>query len=374
MDCEAHMRRRFLIWGFAMTVAVVSYGEELAMQPPLRGINLSHWFSQYSLPEHPSKPVSTEDMKLIRKLGLDHIRLLVDPARLWDFSGHGPLNSKFLQQVDAAIQLALDHDLNVIVDMHPRPDFKKRLESEPGFYRSFLTCWEELAAHLAQHDSRRLALEILNEPTIKNPRHWQTMVNELHAVIRAAAPEHTIVIGGGEWSGIEPLCELVPVEDSNTFYTFHFYDPHIFTHQGAIWGNAEWPFLKHIPYPLSCEKGKTLLTDISNKPARKALKAHIAQNWNAEKLQEHIATAAAWATEHGVTIWCGEFGVYQTYSDPTDRARYLTDIRTTFENHGIGWAMWDYQGSFSLVEKQAPGSPAAVDRAVTYALGLSTKE
>jgi hypothetical protein len=335
-----------------------------------RGVNFSHWFSQTRLPDHPPVAATAEDMKQIRSLGLDHIRLPVDPVRLRKFPGTGPLNPEVLQQVDAAIRLALDHNLNVVLDMHPGSDFKELLENDADFFSSFVEFWAVLAAHLAEYDPARLALEILNEPMVKDPARWQAMVDELHNAIRKAAPKHTIIIGGGEWSNVAALCRLLASDDPNVVYTFHFYDPHLFTHQGAGWGSPEWPLLKGIPYPLTPERGTEILAGVSDERAREALQNHIAEQWDAEKISRHIREAADWAEAHGAKIWCGEFGVYRTYSDPVDRARYLLDLRTAMERHGIGWAMWDYQGSFSLIQEKEPGAPARVDEPVAEALGL----
>ena len=40
---------------------------------------------------------------------------------------------------------------------------------------------------------------------------------------------------------------------------------------------------------------------------------------------------------------CNEFGVYRKDADPGDRAAWISDVRTSLEKHGIGWAMWDYE-------------------------------
>ena len=333
-----------------------------------RGVNLSHWFSQTRLPDYPPNAATAEDMQLIHSLGLDHIRLPVDPVRLWEFPGDGPLKPDALRQMDAAIQLALDHDLNVVVDMHPRPDFKEQLENDPATFQSFLKMWKELATHLAQYDADRLALEILNEPMVKDLEKWQTMVEQLHGAIRRAAPKHTIIIGGGEWSSTEMLCHLVPVDDPNVVYTFHFYEPHVFTHQGTGWGEPAWVKLKGVPYPLEKEQGVKMLEGISDDDARAVFRDHIDQQWDAGKIKDRLGGAAAWAEEHGVAIWCGEFGVYRTYANPVDRARYLQDLRMALEHCGIGWAMWDYKGSFSLLEEGS--TPSKVDEPIAEALGL----
>ncbi len=338
------------------------------VQPLKRGVNLSHWFSQTRLPDYPPVPVTADDMALIRSVGLDHVRLPVDPVRLRRFPGKEPLNPEALQQVDAAIRLALDHGLNVVVDMHPRPDFKEQLENDPEFFKSFVGFWEMLAAHLAQYDVARVALEILNEPMVRDLEKWQVMVGELHGAVRRAAPKHTIIIGGGEWSSTEVLRRLVPVDDPNVVYTFHFYDPHVFTHQGARWGEPAWLTLKGVPYPLEKGQGSEMLQAISDTETREVLQNHTDQQWNAEKIKGRVSGVAAWAEEHGVAIWCGEFGVYRPYADSMDRARYLRDLRMALEHCGIGWAMWDYKGSFSLLEEGS--TPSKVDEPIAEALGL----
>jgi len=63
-----------------------------------------------------------------------------------------------------------------------------------------------------------------------------------------------------------------------------------------------------------------------------------------------------------------EFGVYRSFADPQDRARWITDVRTSLERHNIGWAMWDYSGSFGLVTNRE--TKAKPDEVTLRALGL----
>ena len=48
-------------------------------------------------------------------------------------------------------------------------------------------------------------------------------------------------------------CFSKPLPDPNVVYVFHFYEPHIFTHQGATWGAYYWQWLKGLHYPSSPE-------------------------------------------------------------------------------------------------------------------------
>jgi len=318
--------------------------------PIERGINLSHWFAQTRLPDYPPNAVPAEEMELLHALGMDHVRLPVDPIRLWNFSEDAVLERKMLSHIDTAVRRALEHDLNVVVDMHPRPDLKRRLREDPETFRSFLRFWEALAGHLSRFDASRVALELLNEPEVDDPAAWQAMVEQLHAVVRKAAPEHTIVIGGAAWSNTDRLQQLKPVADDNVLYTFHFYDPHIFTHQGAGWGDPAWKKVKDLPYPADAAEGAEA------QPA--AVKTYFREQWNADRIRAQIDEAADWAEANGVRVWCGEFGSYRKTIDAEDRIRYIRDVRPALEEHDIGWAMWDLKGGFALMKSDGGIDPA----------------
>ena len=334
-----------------------------------RGVNLSHWFSQTPLSSHPPGKATKKDMKRIASLGLDHVRLPVDPAWLWRFPGEGPLDADMLKRVDAAIDLALGQGLDVVVDMHPSQKFKAYLESNSLVFGSYERFLGEMARHLAKkYDPKRVAFELLNEPQVDAPARWQAMMERLHAAARKAAPKLTLVLCGGEWSSVDTLCRLVPVDDPRVVYDFHFYDPHIFTHQGAQWGEEAWKGLRKVPYPADPARCAAILKGISNEKQAAAFRQYMEEDWNAERIATRIGRAAAWAKEHQTRIWCGEFGVFGEHAEPADRMRYLSDVRNALEKQGIGWAMWDYSGGFALTRKSWRGRQ--VDPAVAKALGL----
>ena len=62
--------------------------------------------------------------------------------------------------------------------------------------------------------------------------------------------------------------------------------------------------------------------------------------------------------------------MYRNYSNPDDRMRWLTAVRTALEQNHIGWTMWDYQGGFGVVTKK--NGATTEDDGVLRALGLRT--
>jgi aryl-phospho-beta-D-glucosidase BglC (GH1 family) len=340
-----------------------------------RGINTSHWFAQARTytKEHLESHTTREDIKLIRSLGFDHIRLSIEPAPLWNADDSSILPADYLSHLDKAIDMILEEGLAVIVDIHPTDsgDFKKKLASEDRHVDAFARFWRALATHLSRRDPERVFLEAINEPVIVDPYRWYGIQAKLIAAIREAAPRHTIIATGHRWSSHTELLFLEPYADRNIVYNFHFYTPHVFTHQGATWGSPEWPYLKGVPYPSSTQAVSEMAASVENEQARKQLTRYGEAGWNPAKIEQEIAKVAAWAAKHRVRVTCNEFGVYRRFAPPGDRAAWLSDVRAALERHDIGWTMWDYAGGFSVVVKE--GDRRLPDVGVVTALGLSRR-
>ena len=157
--------------------------------------------------------------------------------------------------------------------------------------------------------------------------------------IRRIAPQHTILASGAHYDSVPDLIETQPLPDANVIYTFHFYEPYQFTHQGAPWGSVEWNYYKNIPYPATPEQIATLEGSIPGDSARYQLYLYGQSGWNAKGISERLAFAAFWGREHGVPVICNEFGAFRDTAPPDSRTRYIHDVRTGMEQQGIGWAM-----------------------------------
>ena len=338
-----------------------------------RGINLSGWFAQVYDPkgytkEHFQAWVTADDIVLIKRMGFDHVRLSVNPQPMWRTNHADDLPGDYLGYLDSAVQMILDHGLAVILDIHPESDFKAKLAHDDAFVEQFADFWRALARHYANLDPNRVFFEILNEPEVTDRYRWYGVETKLATAIRDGAPQHTIIAAGARWSNDDDLLFLEPLRDPNVIYSFHFYEPHIFTHQGATWGENYWHYLHGLAYPStmeSAEKAAQLEPDAVN---RLLVMRYALDHWDAARIDAEIGQAADWARQRGVVITCNEFGVYRQYSDPNDRARWISDARTSLEKHNMGWTMWDYNGSFGVVTRQ--NGKAVPDELAVKALGL----
>lgn len=339
-----------------------------------RGINTSHWFAQVSDKQgytkaHFDTQTTAEDIALIKAMGFDHIRFGLELAPMFNAEAPENLPTQYLGYVDHAIDMILARGLAVIIDIHPSDDFKKKLSDEKHV-EAFGKFWRAFARHLSSRDPERVFLEVINEPVVEDGYRWMGIQAKLIAAIREGAPRHTIIATAHRWSSPNEFLFLEPVADPNVIYNFHFYEPHLFTHQGATWGWELWRYLKLVPYPSSPEAVAAILPTISNQQLRAALVKYGEDRWDAARIDREIAPIAAWAKKHNVYVTCNEFGVYRKVVAPVDRAAWIRDVRTALEKYGIGWTMWDYKAGFNVVN-QINGR-AVPDPETVSALGLKS--
>jgi len=336
------------------------------------GINLSEWFAQVYDPkgytkEHFQNWTTASDIALIKSMGFDHVRLSVNPQPIMD-SGQRGATAEYFGYLDAAMKMILDAGLAVELDMHPESDFKARLKDD-DFVEQFADFWRTVAQRYSSWDRDRVFFEILNEPEMRDPYRWYGVETKLATAIRQGAPAHTIIATGANWDNDDDMVFLEPLRDPNVIYVFHFYEPHIFTHQGANWGAYYWRRLKGLHYPSSPENTTQVAAAVPEAVDRLYVIRYGQDHWGASRIEAEINQAADWAKQRNVPLICNEFGVYRAYSDPHDREAWLKDVRTELERHDIGWTMWDYSGSFGVVTKK--DGKATPDETTIRALGLA---
>jgi endoglucanase len=338
------------------------------------GVNASAWFAQVYdkrgyTKEHFQTWTTAGDIALIKSLGFDHVRLSVNPLPMMTSHRPDEIPAEYLGHLDAAVGMILDQQLSVVIDLDPESDFKSRLATDNSFVQEFSDFWRALARHYSTWDRDRVFLEILNEPEFNDRYRWYGVQAKLAAAIRDGAPQHTIIAAGARWSDDDELVFLEPLRDPNVIYTFHFYEPHIFTHQGATWGTYFWHWVKGLRYPSSPENAFKVAGSVPDAVDRLAVIRYGQDHWDASRVEADINQVAEWARQRGVPVVCNEFGVYREYAEPRDREAWIHDVRTSVENHAMGWTMWDYSGSFGVVTKK--NGRSVPDEITLRALGLN---
>jgi endoglucanase len=376
------MRRRLFVFLLVSLIAsnMSAQTAPLASAPSSRlahirhGINASEWFAQVWDPkgytkEHFEAWTTAADISLIKSMGFDHVRLSINPQPMMDAERRQNGEAEYFGYLDAAVKMILDAGLAVQLDMHPDSDFKQKLASQDESVERFAGFWRMFAQHYSSWDADRVFFEILNEPEMRDPYRWYGVEAKLAAAIRHGAPNHTIIAAGARWDDDDNMVFLEPLPDPNVIYVFHFYEPHIFTHQGAGWGAYYWRWVKGLRYPSAPENAATVAANVPEAVNRLSVIRYGQDHWDAARIEAEINQADDWAKRHKVPLICNEFGVYRMFSDPGDRAAWIRDVRNSLERHNIGWAMWDYSGSFGVVIKK--DGRAVPDESVIRALGLN---
>jgi hypothetical protein len=347
------------------------------------GVNLSGWFWLIGNqdPTTTFRGYLTEsDIEGLTSLGIDHVRLPIDTHYLWDWENSaGGLKPVYLPLITSAITMLLDHGIAVIVV--PFGGFDAYV-TQPERTDEVEQFWGAFAAYLHQFDPEYVFIQVANEPDADMDS-WYPIQQRLFEVIRQHAPEHTMISATPldyttHTLGVsDVLASTVPVSDPNVIYSIHFYEPFYFTHQGADWAEPWVEQVAGIPYPANAEQ-----IDVAAYHLQQSwqsleyqwvpdhLRRESAEGWNADRIQQRLQPAFAWAEKHNVLLIVDEFGVYRHGGvDATDRLVWLADVRHILEEAHVGWTMWDYTGSFGLVEERA--TPVRQpDYATALALGL----
>lgn len=326
-----------------------------------RGVNTANWFTHRGdvrlVPGWPQ----ASDFARMRALGLRHTRVLLDPDWL-------QLNAAHPRYVDTGLRQALDAGLGVILAMQPASEFKLRMGRDEAAVEALAAAWIGLARAFADVPADRLVFEVLNEPEIEDGERALQVQRRLIEAVRSVTADRVVVVGGAHFSDVGDLVSLRPLELPRVIYSFHFYEPHNFTHQGATWGWPMWMLLRNLPYPSSPEALAPVLPTLAD-VAREHADWYGKQAWNRDKLAGFVDQAAAWSRQHGVPVWCSEFGVLREAPAASRRA-WLGDARGLFEAQGIAWSYFDWWGHFGLTS--GPPDTRVLDEDARVGLGLAT--
>ena len=378
------------------------YGPEVSDERYSRiknGVNINGWFCQpwnqtvngqkggFNV-EFFSTYITEEDIKIIRGMGFDHIRLPVDPGKdgdfLMDIAGGGKLiKGEMLDSLDKAIKMIRDQGLAVIVDIHPKSNTFKGMAEKPAVREAFIPWWGEFAKHMAETtDPEWVFLELLNEPGGQKywaNQAWQDYQDRLITIVRANAPDHTIIACGGAYMLVKELGKVKPHPDRNIIWAVHYYEPSQFTHQGASWMRDWYRPLNQIPWPMAeneLEEAISNLKDTKGKEqAVKVLKDMVNQGLGTrQRMNEQIKIIADWSKENNIRVHIGEYGVID--GAPRDSTlRYLEAITEEFNRHGIGRSIWNYSGSnYSVVHGEDDPGKRKPDLDKAQALRLRPEE
>lgn len=228
------------------------------------------------------------------------------------------IDERFFNRIDAIIKTALGSDLVIVINIH---HFEELFNSPSKNIDKYLSLWKQISERY-KDSSDNLFFELLNEPHFRlTARRWNKLLKSVIPIIRATNPNRIIMVGPARWNNIGGLKFLkLPSDKENIIVTFHYYQPFIFTHQGAEWVKFSKLFL-----------GRKWKGSNSEK----------------RKISKHFNTVKEWSKSNNVPICLGEFGVYYK-SDETSRILWTNEVAKQAEEFNFSWIYWEFGAGFGL--------------------------
>lgn len=300
--------------GLSAGVAVAEITPEAQVAQMKRGVNIIGYDPLW---RHPAEArFQTRHMQVIKNGGFDTVRINLHAFQHMD--ANNQLSPQFFSTLDTMVQAALKADLTVVLDMH---NFMECADSVPECRVRLNAFWAQVGeAYKDAPDA--VVFELLNEPNGPMDAVWNEVLKETLAVIRKTNPTRNVLIGPAFWNNFTYLEQLeLPANDRHIILSLHYYHPHEFTHQGALWSPG-YAHLKGIRWGTKADH---------------------------EELNANFDKAQAWTETHRRPVFLGEFGAYDT-ADLEDRVAYTAAVARAAEARGWAWAYWQFDSNFIVYD------------------------
>ena len=267
------------------------------------------------------------DFKWIADWGFNCVRLPLC-WRIWS-SEKDPtaIDEREVEKIDRAVRYGEDHGLHVILNLHDAPGFcvcdgPYDLWKDSRAQEAFISQWSFFAGRYRHISPAQLSFNLLNEPSRTTLEEHARVMRPTVAAIRSLDADRPIVLDGIEGGG-KPCSDLL---DLDVILSCRGYLPIDISHRRAWW----------VP------------TNNSVKPDWPIYLAAWSQTVNIESLRNTLQEFLDLARS-GVPVICGETGAYNQTPHPVFLA-WLKDYLTIFREENIGFLLWNFRGSFGVLD------------------------
>jgi hypothetical protein len=340
--------------------------------------------------------MSDAEISALRGAGFDFVRLAITPDIFSITTGRQ--SAELYGMLKDVVGRFLGAGFQVLADLHPQAS------DNPGYgssdivadvdgqsFQRYTQTVAQFARALRDMPRNQVALELMNEPEL-SARRWPPMLERLHEAARQSAPDLLLFLAGSQ-QRYDTLTQLdvAPYSGSNVVWSFHYYEPHDFTHQGV---GKDRAYAVSMPWPTSSSTPEETIARVNayidhkvNLPddakttakakADAAVNAYFARGAGPNDIAMAFGQVAQWADSNNVArerIVMSEFGVERTVgkyagAPEPDRLRWLEAVRRAAEARHFGWALWAYSGPGGMtLANEYPAQ--TIDNATLGALGL----
>ena len=284
--------------------------------------------------------ITEKDIKYIASLKVDHIRLGFDQYVLEEKPG--VFREQTINLVENFVKWCKKYHLNVVLNLHkatgtyaPDDSEKKNLMTDEEEKRKFITFWCNMEKRFSQYPD--VAFELLNEVRNVDPNIWNDLAERTINALRELNKTRPIVVGSSCWNSAFLLKDLKIFDDENVIYTFHMYEPFIFTSQRGVLVENSCYYNGVFTYPSDAAPYKDFIKTVEHRDGLKEYD-RIDKRFIKDKLQPAID----FVKEHPDKIlWCGEFGCIR-HIDLKSRENWFNDVISILKENNISYAIWNY--------------------------------
>jgi endoglucanase len=304
------------------------------------GVSVS-WFEQtWNKNVLSQKPLTTTDFKLFKKLGFKSIRL---PVAFQYFNDAGIPPEKVFAQIDEVLKQCKLYGIKLIIDYHyGKLNDSNYLTETP----KVIALWLNLTKRYIKESRDNLFFELYNEPPHMNPKVWKDAAYNIVTAIRGVDKNRTLIVGASNFNSIYELSRMERLADENIIYTFHFYEPFFFTHQGADWVGDQVATIG-VPFPYNAKTYPPINPKVIGTWGENNYYQY-KNDGNEQSVHDKLQIVKNWSNKYGVPVLCGEYGVFNKYTDADSRCRYIKAVRKNLKAINMPGILWDYNTNFSI--------------------------
>ena len=323
--------------------AINAYTNPQIIQNIGAGVNLSLLEHTWEPAEDLLKTDITSKLNLIKQLGFKTVRLPV-AFDMYLQPNSSNFQVKLLDKLGEAYNTCEKLGLSLIITYHYG---KIYYGSDNRFSERdrIMWMWKQMQNKFKGMGYQNLFFELYNEPTEERSG-WKDDINYIVSGLRWEEKERYYIIGGTNYNNADELLDLGKLNDDKILYTIHFYEPYIFTHQGAEWVKSH-TYVTNIPYPYE----KRRMPDLDKIYTGTGIEQDYAK-YPAEGTKEYITVRLRKVVEEckkrNMPLICTESGVINL-ADEKYRRNYLEDITSVMNDLKIPLVLWDFDEKFSLL-------------------------
>lgn len=339
-----------------------------------KGINFSYWLTPKGYGEEGKCFITKQDFINVKSLGCDVVRLPMYLEYYCSEENGWKIPEHFLNCLDNFAAWAEELNLSAVFDFHNNTTVGTF--TPENIDEILIPIWTQLANRY-KDGYEKLVFEIYNEPHEIDLTVWGNALIKTIKAIRQIDKKHYLIAGGGDWNSFESLKQLPLIDDDKMIYTFHFYEPHLFTHQGAEWSGMKR--ITNIPFPYNKDK----MPACPENPTERELE-FFSEKYNYElrgtekAIADYFDQFVQFSIQRNAPIYCGEFGVYMPYAVPEERVNWYRIVTNLLEERNIARTSWDYYGGFGIFKSFYPDYiqkfPDDLNIDIVKALGLKIPE